>query len=144
MYAGPCRGYFKRFQKLGFSCSLFLSYSMMEYYASSGPPPPLVGHVIPSAQTAFASPPATPHSGLITSALQYPLPPVPPPEGLPPPIAPHPVALGEGRRLTLQPVTDSRSDLLSAIRMGKWSVFVHILYTSAGEFCPWWRTFTRP
>ncbi|XP_043076096.1 wiskott-Aldrich syndrome protein family member 3 [Puntigrus tetrazona] len=105
-------------------------YGMMEYYASSGPPPPPVGPIIPSAQTAFASPPATPYPGAITSALQYPLPPVPPPgpvlasppEGPPPPpappVPPHPVALGEGRRLTLQPVTDARSDLLSAIRMG--------------------------
>ncbi|XP_016307427.1 wiskott-Aldrich syndrome protein family member 3 [Sinocyclocheilus anshuiensis] len=105
-------------------------YSMMEYYASSGPPPPPAGPVIPSAQTTFASPPATPHPGPITSALQYPLPPVPPPgpvlasppEGPPPPpappVPPHPVALREGRRLTLQPVTDARSDLLSAIRMG--------------------------
>ncbi|KAI2664053.1 Wiskott-Aldrich syndrome protein family member 3 [Labeo rohita] len=105
-------------------------YGMMEYYASSGPPPPPPGPVIPSAQTAFASPPATPHPGAITSALRYPLPPLPPPgpvlasppEGPPPPpappVPPHPVALGEGRRLTLQPVTDARSDLLSAIRMG--------------------------
>ncbi|XP_073696629.1 actin-binding protein WASF3 [Garra rufa] len=104
-------------------------YGMMEYYASSGPPPPPAGPIIPSAQTAFASPPATPHPP-ITSALRYPLPPVPPagpvlaspPEGPPPPpappVPPHPVALGEGRRLTLQPVTDTRSDLLSAIRMG--------------------------
>lgn len=134
LYAGPGRGYLERFQKLGFSSSLFLSYSMMEYYASSGPPPPSAGPVIPSAQTAFASPPATPHPGPITSALQYPLPPLPPPgpvlasppEGPPPPpappVPPHPVALRKGQRLTLQPVTDARSDLLSAIRMGKWSV----------------------
>uniref|UniRef100_A0A9J7YBG9 Wiskott-Aldrich syndrome protein family member n=2 Tax=Cyprinus carpio TaxID=7962 RepID=A0A9J7YBG9_CYPCA len=107
-----------------------VDYGMMEYYASSGPPPPSVGPVIPSAQTAFASPPATPHPGPITSALQYPLPPLPPPgpvlasppEGPPPPpappVPPHPVALRKGQRLTLQPVTDARSDLLSAIRMG--------------------------
>lgn len=112
---------------------------MMEYYASSGPPPPPMAPLIPSAQTAFASPPATPHPGPITSALRYPLPPVPPPgpvlasppEGPPPPpappIPPHPAALGEGRRYNLQPVTDARSDLLSAIRMGKWSAFVHVL-----------------
>uniref|UniRef100_A0A8C1ZH96 Wiskott-Aldrich syndrome protein family member n=1 Tax=Cyprinus carpio TaxID=7962 RepID=A0A8C1ZH96_CYPCA len=107
-----------------------VDYGMMEYYASSGPPPPSAGPVIPSAQTAFASPPATPHPGPITSALQYPLPPLPPPgpvlasppEGPPPPpappVPPHPVALRKGQRLTLQPVTDARSDLLSAIRMG--------------------------
>ncbi|ROL44377.1 Wiskott-Aldrich syndrome protein family member 3 [Anabarilius grahami] len=105
-------------------------YGMMGYYASSGPPPPPMAPLIPSAQTAFASPPATPHPGPITSALRYPLPPVPPPgpvlaspsEGPPPPpappIPPHPAALGEGRRHNLQPVTDARSDLLSAIRMG--------------------------
>ncbi|XP_067296002.1 actin-binding protein WASF3 [Pseudorasbora parva] len=105
-------------------------YGMMEYYTSSGPPPPPVPPIIPSAQTAFASPPATPHSGPIPSSLRYPLPPAPPPgpllasppEGPPPPpappIPPHPGALGEGRRRSLQPVTDARSDLLSAIRMG--------------------------
>ncbi|KAK7165440.1 hypothetical protein R3I94_003714 [Phoxinus phoxinus] len=98
-------------------------YGMMEYYASSGPPPPPMAPLIPSAQTAFASPPATPHPGPITSSLRCPLPPVPPPgpvSGPPPPPAPppHPVALGEGRRRCLKPVTDARSDLLSAIRMG--------------------------
>ncbi|XP_077062809.1 actin-binding protein WASF3 [Siphateles boraxobius] len=101
-------------------------YGMMEYYASSGPPPPATALLIPSAQTAFASPPATPHPGPITSSLRCPLPPVPPPgpasapAGPPPPPAPppHPVTLGEGRRRCLKPVTDARSDLLSAIRMG--------------------------
>ncbi|XP_067263687.1 actin-binding protein WASF3 [Chanodichthys erythropterus] len=105
-------------------------YGMMEYYASSGPPPPPLAPLIPSAQTAFASPPVTPHPGPIASASRYPLPPVPPPgpvlssppEGPPPPpappIPPHPAAFGEGRRHNLQPVTDARSDLLSAIRMG--------------------------
>ncbi|XP_051950029.1 actin-binding protein WASF3 [Xyrauchen texanus] len=108
-------------------------YGMMEYYASSGPPPPPLGPLIPSAQTAFASPPAglaPAHPGSVTSAFHYPFPPVPPsgpalappPEGPPPPpalpIPPHPVAFGEVRRQDLQPITDPRSDLLSAIRMG--------------------------
>ncbi|XP_072548801.1 actin-binding protein WASF3 [Salminus brasiliensis] len=110
-------------------------YGMMEYYASSGPPPPPPppGPVIPSSQTAFAAPlmaqaPPISHPGPINSALSYPLPPVPPPgpilapppPGPPPPpappIPPHPV--GEGRRCESQPITDGRSDLLSAIRMG--------------------------
>ncbi|XDV19758.1 hypothetical protein PO909_025174 [Leuciscus waleckii] len=111
---------------------------MMEYYASSGPPPPPVALLIPSAQTAFASPPATPHPGPITSSLRCPLPPVPPPgavSGPPPPPAPppHPAAVGEGRRRCLKPITDARSDLLSAIRMGKSSafcIFIHINRTT--------------
>ncbi|XP_009300273.1 actin-binding protein WASF3 [Danio rerio] len=101
-------------------------YSMMEYYASSGPPPPPpppMAPLIPSAQTAFASPPATPHAGPVSSALRYPLPPVPPALSSPtegpapppaPPVPPHP----EGRRLNLQAGAGARSDLLSAIRMG--------------------------
>uniref|UniRef100_A0A8B9J7H7 Wiskott-Aldrich syndrome protein family member n=1 Tax=Astyanax mexicanus TaxID=7994 RepID=A0A8B9J7H7_ASTMX len=116
-------------------CPLFLSLRMMEYYASSGPPPPPPppGPIIPSSQTAFAAPlmvpaPPTSHPGPINSALSYPLPPVPPPgpimapppPGPPPPpappIPPHPV--GDGRRCESQPITDGRSDLLSAIRMG--------------------------
>lgn len=110
-------------------------YGMMEYYATSGPPPPPPppGPVIPSSQTAFAAPlmalsPPASHPGPVNSALSYPLPPVPPPgptmapppPGPPPPpappILPHPV--GEGRRRESQPITNGRSDLLSAIRMG--------------------------
>ncbi|KAL7835041.1 hypothetical protein SRHO_G00292880 [Serrasalmus rhombeus] len=115
-------------------------YSMMEYYASSGsppppPPPPPPGPLIPSSQTAFATPlmaPAPPmsHPGPVNSALSYPLPPVPPPGPLvappppgpppppAPPILPQPMGMGEGRRRESQPITDGRSDLLSAIRMG--------------------------
>ncbi|XP_066517801.1 actin-binding protein WASF3 [Hoplias malabaricus] len=111
-------------------------YGLMEYYASSGPPPPPPpGPIIPSSQTAFATPlmalaPPTPNPGPINSALSYPLPPVPPtgpvlappPPGPPPPpappILPHPMGMEQGRRRASQPVSDGRSDLLSAIRMG--------------------------
>ncbi|KAI4880071.1 hypothetical protein NFI96_013379 [Prochilodus magdalenae] len=114
-------------------------YGMMEYYASSGPPPPPLppppGPIIPSPQTAFATPlvamaPPTSHPGPVNSALTYPLPPVPPPgpilaphpPGPPPPpappIPPHPVGMGEVQRPESQPIADGRSDLLSAIRMG--------------------------
>ncbi|KAG2456667.1 WASF3 protein, partial [Polypterus senegalus] len=120
---------------------------MMEYYSSGGPPPPPPVPVIPSAQTAFVSPmqvPNTPnaHSGPMTAAgygvppppppgpivtaPPPPGPPPPPPPGPPQPSLPHTASplhgsLGlEAKRNEVlpHPVSDARSDLLSAIRMG--------------------------
>uniref|UniRef100_A0A8C4X8C1 Wiskott-Aldrich syndrome protein family member n=1 Tax=Erpetoichthys calabaricus TaxID=27687 RepID=A0A8C4X8C1_ERPCA len=120
---------------------------IMEYYSSGGPPPPPPVPVIPSAQTAFVSPmqvPNTPnaHSGPMTAAgygVPPPPPPgpvvtAPPPPGPPPPPPPGPPqaslphtasplhgSLGlEAKRNEVlpHPVSDARSDLLSAIRMG--------------------------
>ncbi|KAM4619924.1 actin-binding protein WASF3-like [Polymixia lowei] len=101
----------------------------------SGPPPPAPGPVIPSAQTAFGSPlgalPPTPHNGPLHVGPGYSLPSipppgprtVPPPPGPPPPPVPpaapsHLAGYSEGKRADSQPITDARSDLLSAIRMG--------------------------
>ncbi|XP_060769323.1 actin-binding protein WASF3 isoform X2 [Neoarius graeffei] len=112
-----------------------VDYSLMEYYASSSSLPPPPAPIIPSSQTAFATlitPPAPPssHPGPSSSALSYPLPPVPlpgplltppPPGPPPPPILPvpsHLVGREEGRSQESQTITDRRSDLLSAIRMG--------------------------
>ncbi|XP_028655337.2 actin-binding protein WASF3-like [Erpetoichthys calabaricus] len=120
---------------------------IMEYYSSGGPPPPPPVPVIPSAQTAFVSPmqvPNTPnaHSGPMTAAgygvppppppgpvvtaPPPPGPPPPPPPGPPQPSLPHTASplhgsLGlEAKRNEVlpHPVSDARSDLLSAIRMG--------------------------
>ncbi|GAA6079523.1 wiskott-Aldrich syndrome protein family member 3 isoform X1 [Tachysurus ichikawai] len=82
----------------------------MEYYASSGPlpcPPP------PSA------PPST-NPGLSSSSLSCPLPPGPLPGPLltPPPPGPPPPPILPAWNKESQPITDGRSDLLSAIRMG--------------------------
>ncbi|XP_030648543.1 wiskott-Aldrich syndrome protein family member 3 [Chanos chanos] len=110
-------------------------YGMMEYYASSGPPPLPPGPPIPSAQTAFATPlmgttPPPPHACPVSGIIGYPLPPVPPPGPIlaPPPPGPPPpptppalplsIGFGEAKRQESQPITDARSDLLSAIRMG--------------------------
>ncbi|KAI7813027.1 actin-binding protein WASF3 [Triplophysa rosa] len=104
-----------------------VDYSLMEYYASSRPLSPPVGPIIPSPPPAG---PAPLPPGPIASAARYPLPPVPhpglvlapPPDGPPtppaPPVPSRPKASAEGLRPNLQPVTDVRSDLLSAIRMG--------------------------
>uniref|UniRef100_A0A8C8D2T9 Wiskott-Aldrich syndrome protein family member n=1 Tax=Oncorhynchus tshawytscha TaxID=74940 RepID=A0A8C8D2T9_ONCTS len=75
-------------------------YSIMEYYASSGPPSPPPAPLIPSAQTAFGSPMVspTPLTGPRTGATGYGLPPLPPQDLY---SLPHP-----------------NCDLLSAIRMG--------------------------
>ncbi|KFQ87388.1 Wiskott-Aldrich syndrome protein family member 3 [Phoenicopterus ruber ruber] len=119
---------------------------MVDYYNPAGPPPPPPPPVIPSAQTAFVSPlqlPVPPsHSGLVTGstyAATHPPPPsglvvtAPPPPGPPPP-PPGPPAAGSSlssspmhappatdakRHEPAQPpISDARSDLLAAIRMG--------------------------
>ncbi|NXG61874.1 WASF3 protein, partial [Hemiprocne comata] len=119
---------------------------MVDYYNPTGPPPPPPPPMIPSAQTAFVSPlqlPVPPsHSGLVTgSAYGATHPPpssglvvtAPPPPGPPPP-PPGPPAAGsslssspmhappavEAKRHepAQPPVSDARSDLLAAIRMG--------------------------
>ncbi|NWR59864.1 WASF3 protein, partial [Bucorvus abyssinicus] len=119
---------------------------MVDYYNPAGPPPPPPPPMIPSAQTAFVSPlqlPVPPsHSGLVTGstyATTHPPPSgglvvtAPPPPGPPPP-PPGPPAAGsslssspmhappatEAKRHepAQQPISDARSDLLAAIRMG--------------------------
>ncbi|NWX05837.1 WASF3 protein, partial [Caloenas nicobarica] len=118
---------------------------MVDYYNPAGPPPPPPPPMIPSAQTAFVSPlqlPVPPsHSGLVTGspyAAAHPPPSsglvvtAPPPPGPPPP-PPGPPAAGpslspspmhappaEAKRHepAQPPVSDARSDLLAAIRMG--------------------------
>nr|XP_055056801.1 actin-binding protein WASF3 [Misgurnus anguillicaudatus] len=88
-------------------------YGLMECYASSGPLSPPVGPIIPPAPPAG---PAPPPPRPIATTVRYPFPPAPPSEGLSPPPAP-PVP-SHTNTLTVQPATDGRSDLLSAIRMG--------------------------
>ncbi|NXW32201.1 WASF3 protein, partial [Phaetusa simplex] len=119
---------------------------MVDYYNPTGPPPPPPPPMIPSAQTAFVSPlqlPVPPsHSGLVTGstyAATHPPPSsglvvtAPPPPGPPPP-PPGPPAAGsslssspmhaplaaEAKRHepAQPPLSDARSDLLAAIRMG--------------------------
>ncbi|NXU75890.1 WASF3 protein, partial [Oreotrochilus melanogaster] len=119
---------------------------MVDYYNPTGPPPPPPPPMIPSAQTAFVSPlqlPVPPsHSGLVTGspyATTHPPPSsglvvtAPPPPGPPPP-PPGPPAAGsslssspmhappplEAKRHepAQPPISDARSDLLAAIRMG--------------------------
>ncbi|NXW10434.1 WASF3 protein, partial [Fregetta grallaria] len=119
---------------------------MVDYYNPTGPPPPPPPPLIPSAQTAFVSPlqlPVPPsHSGLVTGstyAATHPPPSsglvvtAPPPPGPPPP-PPGPPATGsslssspmhapptsEAKRHepAQPPISDARSDLLAAIRMG--------------------------
>ncbi|NXX46059.1 WASF3 protein, partial [Tricholaema leucomelas] len=119
---------------------------MVDYYNPAGPPPPPPPPMIPSAQTAFVSPLQLPvpssHSGLVsgsTYAATHPPPSsglvvtAPPPPGPPPP-PPGPPAAGsslssspmhappatEAKRHepAQQPISDARSDLLAAIRMG--------------------------
>ncbi|XP_042695198.1 wiskott-Aldrich syndrome protein family member 3 isoform X1 [Centrocercus urophasianus] len=119
---------------------------MVEYYNPAGPPPPPPPPMIPSAQTAFVSPlqlPGPPsHSGLMAGSVYvsaHPPPPsglvvtAPPPPGPPPPPPGPPAAASslssspmhappaaEAKRheLAQPPVSDARSDLLAAIRMG--------------------------
>ncbi|XP_008304587.1 wiskott-Aldrich syndrome protein family member 3b [Stegastes partitus] len=105
----------------------------MDGYANTGPPPPPPAPLIPSAQTAFASPPGGPMSpGPMVGAGGYapPPPPVsgaqaaPPPPGPPPPPLPagashsttHKMSSAAPAETTV--VNDARSDLLAAIRMG--------------------------
>uniref|UniRef100_A0A8D0H4R0 Wiskott-Aldrich syndrome protein family member n=1 Tax=Sphenodon punctatus TaxID=8508 RepID=A0A8D0H4R0_SPHPU len=118
---------------------------MVDFYHPAGPPPPPPPPMIPSAQTAFVSPlqiPSQPsHSGLVTGSsysASHPPPSglvvtAPPPPGPPPP-PPGPPAAGsslssspmhgptvaDGKRHepTQSPISDARSDLLAAIRMG--------------------------
>uniref|UniRef100_A0A5F8H125 Wiskott-Aldrich syndrome protein family member n=1 Tax=Monodelphis domestica TaxID=13616 RepID=A0A5F8H125_MONDO len=119
---------------------------IIEYYNPSGPPPPPPPPMIPSAQTAFVSPlqiptpssypplatsstyTATPHppsTGLVVTAPPPPGPP-PPPPGPPvagPSLSSSPMHGPPGaeakRQEPAQPaISDARSDLLAAIRMG--------------------------
>ncbi|XP_038852843.1 wiskott-Aldrich syndrome protein family member 3-like [Salvelinus namaycush] len=104
-----------------------VDYSMEGYGNGSPPPAPLM----PSAQSAFATPPGgpLPLPGLMGSAGVYALPP-PPIAGLlvaPTPPMPPPPPPGSSYSTTpkmssvphnAQPVNDARSDLLAAIRMG--------------------------
>ncbi|NXU46010.1 WASF3 protein, partial [Drymodes brunneopygia] len=114
---------------------------MVDYYNPTGPPPPPPPPMIPSAQTAFVSPlqlPVPPsHSGLVTGstyAATHPPPSgglivtAPPPPGPPPP-PPGPPAAGASlssspmhappvSEAKQAPMSDARSDLLAAIRMG--------------------------
>ncbi|KAM6976399.1 wiskott-Aldrich syndrome protein family member 3b [Aplochiton taeniatus] len=108
-----------------------LDYSM-EGYGNAGPPPPPPAPLIPSAQTAFATPPGgpLPHSGPMSVSRGYAPPPpalsaamaAPPPPGPPPP----PITPGASHftvpKMSVPneatPVNDPRSDLLAAIRMG--------------------------
>ncbi|XP_040399864.1 wiskott-Aldrich syndrome protein family member 3 isoform X1 [Cygnus olor] len=119
---------------------------MVDYYNPTGPPPPPPPPMIPSAQTAFVSPlqlPVPPsHPGLVTGstyAATHPPPPTglvvtaPPPPGPPPPPPGPPAAASslssspmhappaaEAKRhdAAQPPISDARSDLLAAIRMG--------------------------
>ncbi|XP_061026948.1 actin-binding protein WASF3 isoform X3 [Eubalaena glacialis] len=118
---------------------------IMEYYNPSGPPPPPPPPMIPSAQTAFVSPlqmptqppfpasagpsyagpPHPPSGGLVVTAPPPPGPPPPPPG--PPgagsslsssPMHGPPGAEAKRPEAAQPPVSDARSDLLAAIRMG--------------------------
>ncbi|XP_048349689.1 wiskott-Aldrich syndrome protein family member 3 isoform X1 [Sphaerodactylus townsendi] len=123
-----------------------LAAQMVDYYNPSGPLPPPPPPMIPSAQTAFVSPlqiPVLPsHPGLVTGSVYSaalhppstglvvtaPPPPGPPPPPPGPPAAGssvssspmHAPAVAEAKRLesSQSPVSDARSDLLAAIRMG--------------------------
>ena len=118
----------------------------MEYYSPSGPPPPPPPPMIPSAQTAFVSPlqipmqppfpasagssyagpPHAPSGGLVVTAPPPPGPPPPPPG--PPgagsslsssPMHGVPGAEAKRQEAAQPPISDARSDLLAAIRMGE-------------------------
>ncbi|XP_004281825.1 actin-binding protein WASF3 isoform X1 [Orcinus orca] len=118
---------------------------IMEYYNPSGPPPPPPPPMIPSAQTAFVSPlqmptqppfPASagpsyagpthpPSGGLVVTAPPPPGPPPPPPgpPGAGSSLSPSPMhgppgAEAKRPEAAQPPVSDARSDLLAAIRMG--------------------------
>jgi len=104
----------------------------MDGYANTGPPPPAPAPLIPSAQTAFASPPGGPLSPpgvygspppLGSGAMGAPPPPGPPPPPLPPGVSSHvhmtPKMAAAVAAAEAEPATDARSDLLAAIRMGK-------------------------
>ncbi|XP_027733378.1 wiskott-Aldrich syndrome protein family member 3 [Vombatus ursinus] len=119
---------------------------IIEYYNPSGPPPPPPPPMIPSAQTAFVSPlqiptpssypplatsstyTATPHPPSVGLAVTAPPPPGPPPPPPGPPVAGPslssspmhgPPGAEAKRQEPAQPaISDARSDLLAAIRMG--------------------------
>ncbi|XP_031194607.1 wiskott-Aldrich syndrome protein family member 3 isoform X3 [Mastomys coucha] len=117
---------------------------IIEYYNPSGPPPPPPPPIIPSAQTAFVSPlqipaqppfpasagstyPTPPHqpsTGLLATAPPPPGPPPPPPGPPCPsslsssPMHGPPVAEAKRPEPAQPPISDARSDLLAAIRMG--------------------------
>ncbi|XP_020852834.1 actin-binding protein WASF3 isoform X2 [Phascolarctos cinereus] len=119
---------------------------IIEYYNPSGPPPPPPPPMIPSAQTAFVSPlqiptpssypslatsstyTATPHPPSTGLAVTAPPPPGPPPPPPGPPVAGPslssspmhgPPGAEAKRQEPAQPaISDARSDLLAAIRMG--------------------------
>lgn len=118
---------------------------IIEYYNPSGPPPPPPPPVIPSAQTAFvsplqmpmqppfpasagsthATPPHPPSTGLLVTAPPPPGPPPPPPGPPGPgsslsssPMHGPPVAEAKRQEPAQPPISDARSDLLAAIRMG--------------------------
>ncbi|NXT65613.1 WASF3 protein, partial [Chaetops frenatus] len=113
---------------------------MVDYYNPTGPPPPPPPPMIPSAQTAFVSPlqlPVPPsHSGLVTGstyAATHPPPgglvvTAPPPPGPPPPppglpavgasLSSSPMHAPLASEAKQAPMSDARSDLLAAIRMG--------------------------
>lgn len=128
-----------------------LAAQMVDYYHPSGPLPPPPPPMIPSAQTAFVSPlqiPVPPsHSGLVTGSVYSaalhpastglvvtaPPPPGPPPPPPGPPAAGssltsspmHAPAVAEAQRhdeSSQSPVSDARSDLLAAIRMGEYTL----------------------
>lgn len=120
---------------------------IIEYYSPSGPPPPPPPPMIPSAQTAFVSPlqmptqppfpasavstyPTPPHqpsTGLLATAPPPPGPPPPPPGPPGPsslsssPMHGPPVAEAKRPEPAQPPISDARSDLLAAIRMGKYA-----------------------
>lgn len=98
-------------------------------YANAGPPAPPPAPLIPSAQTAFASPPGGPVPALGQMGYAPPPPPAagampaPPPPGPPPPPLPAGASHFTTPKMSAAPgeaqvVTDARSDLLAAIRMG--------------------------
>lgn len=115
-------------------CFFIHSFHSMDGYANTGHPPPPPAPLIPSAQTAFASPPGGPMSpGPMAGMAGY----APPPPSLsgahaapPPPGPPPPPLLACASHLTTRKmssstpaettvVSDARSDLLAAIRMGE-------------------------
>ncbi|XP_016080281.1 PREDICTED: wiskott-Aldrich syndrome protein family member 3 [Miniopterus natalensis] len=88
---------------------------IIEYYNPSGPPPPPPPPMIPSAQTAFVSPlqipmqpsfPAAAGSSYPGSSLS------------PSPMHGPPAAEAKRQETAQPPISDARSDLLAAIRMG--------------------------
>lgn len=113
---------------------LFSAPCSMDGYANTGPPPPPPAPLIPSAQTAFASPPGGPMPlGQMAGGFALPPPPLcgaqaaPPPPGPPPPPLPAGASQSTTRKMSsstpaeTSAVADARSDLLAAIRMGKGS-----------------------